>query len=107
MTAIAEPEAGPKKFTGETQFATFYVGDMILGVDICLVQEINRQTDITPVPSAPDHVRGVINLRGDVATVIRRAFLAAERIIEGPPMSICSTASSIDTPSRATVSTKG
>lgn len=71
MTAIAEQEStAEKQFAGETQFATFYVGDMILGVDIRLVQEINRQTDITPVPSAPDHVRGVINLRGDVATVI-------------------------------------
>ncbi|MEN0110174.1 MAG: chemotaxis protein CheW [Planctomycetota bacterium] len=56
--------------TGERQFATFYVGDLLLGVDIRLVQEINRQLDITPVPNAPRHVRGVINLRGEVATVI-------------------------------------
>lgn len=43
---------------------------MLLGVDIRLVQEINRQLDITPVPNAPRHVRGVINLRGEVASVI-------------------------------------
>ena len=30
----------------------------------------NRQLDVTPVPNAPPHVRGVINLRGEVATVI-------------------------------------
>lgn len=54
----------------EQQFATFFVGDLLLGVDIRLVQEINRQLDITPVPNAPSHVRGVINLRGEVATVI-------------------------------------
>ncbi|TWT48258.1 chemotaxis protein CheW [Botrimarina hoheduenensis] len=55
---------------GVQQYATFYVGELLLGVDIRLVQEINRQLDITPVPNAPRHVRGVINLRGDVATVI-------------------------------------
>ncbi|TWT99213.1 Chemotaxis protein CheW [Botrimarina colliarenosi] len=54
----------------QVQFSTFYVGEVLLGVDIRLVQEINRQLDITPVPNAPGHVRGVINLRGEVATVI-------------------------------------
>lgn len=54
----------------QLQFATFYVGEMLLGVDIRLVQEINRQLEMTPVPNAPHHVRGVINLRGEVATVI-------------------------------------
>ncbi|QDV75439.1 chemotaxis protein CheW [Botrimarina mediterranea] len=52
------------------QFATFYVGELLMGVDIRLVQEINRQLEMTPVPNAPRHVRGVINLRGEVATVI-------------------------------------
>ncbi len=65
MTATATPTA-----TEELRFATFYVGDLLLGVDIRTVQEINRQVDITSVPNAPQHVRGVINLRGDVATVI-------------------------------------
>jgi purine-binding chemotaxis protein CheW len=54
----------------DLQFATFYVGHMLLGVDIRIVQEINRQSEITQVPHAPEYVRGVINLRGDVATVI-------------------------------------
>jgi purine-binding chemotaxis protein CheW len=35
-----------------------------------VVQEINRQSEITQVPHAADYVRGVINLRGDVATVV-------------------------------------
>lgn len=54
----------------ERQFATFYVGHMLLGIDIDAVQEINRQSEITQVPHAPHYVRGVINLRGDVATVV-------------------------------------
>lgn len=52
------------------QFATFYVGNLLLGVDIRQVQEINRQLDVTNVPQAPSCVRGVINLRGEVTTVI-------------------------------------
>lgn len=56
--------------TSTQQFATFYVGDMLLGIDICEVREINRQLDITPIPRSPEYVRGVINLRGEVATVI-------------------------------------
>lgn len=54
----------------ECQYTSFYVGDLLLAIDISVVQEINRQVDITTVPNAPKHVRGVINLRGDVATVI-------------------------------------
>lgn len=54
----------------EIQLITFYVGDLLLGVDINQVKEINRHTDITPVPDAPECVSGVINLRGDVVTVV-------------------------------------
>jgi len=46
------------------------------GVEISNVQEIIRATDITPVPGAPSHVRGVINLRGKIIPVVdlRRRF---------------------------------
>jgi purine-binding chemotaxis protein CheW len=54
----------------ERQLASFYVGDHLLGLDIYHVQEINRQFDITSVPHAPDYVRGVLNLRGEVVTAI-------------------------------------
>jgi len=54
----------------ERQYATFYVGHMLLGVDIGVVQEINRHAGFTRVPHAPEYVRGVINLRGEVATII-------------------------------------
>jgi len=53
-----------------SQYATFYVGHMLLGIDISVVQEINRHVDFTGVPHSPEYVRGVINLRGEVATII-------------------------------------
>jgi purine-binding chemotaxis protein CheW len=64
LTALSSVRSSVKQYT------TFYVGDLLLGVDIDVVQEINRQVDVTPVPNSSEHVRGVINLRGEVATVI-------------------------------------
>ena len=54
----------------EREYATFYLDDILLGVDIREVQEINRNVELTRVPTAPHHVRGVMNLRGEVCTVI-------------------------------------
>jgi purine-binding chemotaxis protein CheW len=66
MTATLAPCADH----GQLQCATFAIGDLLLGIDIHQVREINRNTGITPVPHAPPAVRGVINLRGEVVTVI-------------------------------------
>ena len=49
---------------------TFQLAGEEYGVDIGSVQEIIRATDITPVPGAQEHVRGVINLRGKIIPVI-------------------------------------
>ena len=68
MTTVVLKE--PDVLTSEQQYATFYVSNMLLGIDIRQVQEINRQLDVTSVPHAPEFVRGVINLRGDVASVL-------------------------------------
>ena len=58
---------------------TFHLGREEYGVEIAAVQEIIRATDITPVPGAPSHVRGVINLRGNIIPVVdlRRRFALA------------------------------
>jgi len=58
---------------------TFQLGREEYGVEIASVQEIIRATDITPVPGAPSHVRGVINLRGKIIPVVdlRRRFALA------------------------------
>ncbi|NLF06724.1 MAG: chemotaxis protein CheW, partial [Pirellulaceae bacterium] len=49
---------------------TFYVGELLLGADIRNVEEINRHVQVTPVANAPEWVRGVVNLRGEVVTVL-------------------------------------
>ncbi len=52
------------------QLVSFRVGDEEFGVDILQVHEINRMSDITRVPKAPDFVEGVINLRGKIIPII-------------------------------------
>lgn len=52
------------------QIATFMVGGTLLGLDILLVKEVHRHLTLTPVPGAPDHLSGLMNLRGRVVTVI-------------------------------------
>jgi len=39
-------------------------------MDILKIQEINKLVEITPVPQAPAYVRGILNLRGQIVTVI-------------------------------------
>ena len=52
------------------QLVTFTLEKEEYAVNILSVQEINRITEITKVPNAPDYVEGVINLRGKVIPVI-------------------------------------
>jgi len=62
---------------GPLQCASFYLGDALMAIPIQQIEEITRHLLLTPVPHAPPYVRGVINLRGEVMTVIDlRAVLA-------------------------------
>lgn len=55
---------------GTVELATFYVGNALCGMDILKVQEINKLMDMTRVPQAPEYVMGILNLRGQIVTVI-------------------------------------
>ena len=48
----------------------FYVGDTPCGVDIRDVQEIKRVSEVTKVYGAPNVIKGVINLRGEIVSVL-------------------------------------
>lgn len=52
------------------QYCTFYVDGQCCGLDVGRVQEIIGAQPMTPVPLAPDIVRGLINLRGQIVTAI-------------------------------------
>jgi purine-binding chemotaxis protein CheW len=58
------------------KYLTFRLGAEEYGLEILKVREIIGLMAITPVPRTPEHIRGVINLRGKVIPVIdlRRQF---------------------------------
>lgn len=54
----------------------FKLGNELYGVDINLVQSIENQINIVPVPNAISYVKGIINLRGEVVPIysLKRKF---------------------------------
>src|SRR5215475_2701708 len=60
----------------DLQVVGFRIGNETFGVRIGSVREIVRVPEITSVPSAPDTVEGVINLRGKIIPVmdLRKRF---------------------------------
>lgn len=49
---------------------TFQLEEETYGINVMQVREVLRYTEIAPVPGAPEYVLGIINLRGNVVTVI-------------------------------------
>ena len=52
------------------QFATFFVDNLLFGVEVVRVQEVLRYQEMTAVPRAPEVIEGLINLRGQIVTAI-------------------------------------
>jgi|GEM_PF-977182 len=49
---------------------SFEYASVTYGIEVEFVKEIVRPTDITPIPFANDHIMGLMNLRGDVVTIV-------------------------------------
>jgi purine-binding chemotaxis protein CheW len=66
---LSEPE-------GESKYLTFRLGREDFAIELGRVREIVSLVQIAAVPLAPEYVRGVINLRGQVIPVVdlRRKF---------------------------------
>ncbi|HOM87141.1 MAG TPA: chemotaxis protein CheW, partial [Spirochaetota bacterium] len=52
------------------QLVSFKLDKIEYGIDILSVHEILRIPEITRLPNAPDYIKGVINLRGNVIPVV-------------------------------------
>ncbi len=62
--------AARKGSDGAEQYLTFLLAGQEYGIDILRVQEIKGWDKPTRIPHSPDHVLGVINLRGAVVPII-------------------------------------
>lgn len=54
----------------ERRFCTFYVGRLWFGITVEWVREVLREQAVTRVPLAPAAIAGLINMRGQIVTVI-------------------------------------
>ncbi len=65
----------------QMQYVTLTLEDEVYGINVMQVQEVLRETEVAPVPGAPHYVNGIINLRGNVVSVIdaRARFGLAQR----------------------------
>jgi len=65
-----EMKEDPSTIEAKNQFLTFLLDKEEYGVEILNVQEIKSWGPYTPLPKSPDHVLGVINLRGAIVPII-------------------------------------
>jgi purine-binding chemotaxis protein CheW len=58
------------------KLAIFRVSNEWYGVDISKTREVARIETITYLPSSPEHIAGIVNLRGDILSVtdLKRIF---------------------------------
>jgi len=77
MSTNALVKIGDEKKNDELiQLVSFMLAHEEYGVEVLKVREIIRMTTITKMPNVPQHVVGIINLRGKVIPIIsmRRRF---------------------------------
>jgi len=74
MTQLATSQNSPASHNATVavmdQFLAFKLADELFAIEILRVQEIRGITPITPIPNAPQYIRGVMNLRGTIVPVI-------------------------------------
>jgi purine-binding chemotaxis protein CheW len=63
--AVAESNKGEL-----LQYLTFKLIDETYGINVMQIKEVLRYSEIAPVPGAPSYVLGIVNLRGNVVTVV-------------------------------------
>ena len=59
----------------EKQIIVFTLGEKYYAVNSDQVEEISKMIDSTIVPNAPRHIEGLINLRGNVISLVNLAKL--------------------------------
>lgn len=52
------------------QFSTFTIDGRLYGIDVMKVQEVTKPLQVTLMRTAPPFIKGLINLRGQIATAI-------------------------------------
>jgi len=72
------------------QYSTFYLDQLLFGVEVAKVQEVIRYQEMTRVPLASTVVTGLINLRSQIVTALdlRRRLELPERAADRLPINV-------------------
>ncbi len=54
----------------EERVIAFMLNEEMIGINIKNVTKITKKLDISPVPKTPEHIVGVMNLRGNIVPVV-------------------------------------
>jgi purine-binding chemotaxis protein CheW len=72
-----------KNFQKDVQVVEFVLGKEHFAMDLFDVKEVVEYTTITKIPNTPSYVRGIIDLRGEIRTIIdlkQRLNIPEERL---------------------------
>lgn len=70
MSTTAIQDTNGKPMDAVLRWVTFRLENEKYGINVMSVKEVLRVSEIAPVPGAPHYVLGIINLRGNVVTVM-------------------------------------
>jgi len=72
------------------QFCTFYLDQLLFGIELEQVQEVIRYLELTEIPLAPEVIGGLLNLRGQIVTAVdlRRQLELQARPPAALPMNV-------------------
>ncbi len=70
MNPTSTSHAQTSGITETAQYITFKLGDELFAINVAQVREVLELSQITRVPTAPDYMRGVVNVRGKAIPVV-------------------------------------
>ncbi len=63
-------QRGKKAQANILEFLAIYLESELMGIPLTKVVEITKMRDIVPVPFSKSHIRGVINIRGEIMAIV-------------------------------------
>lgn len=54
----------------DIQVVEFLLGNEPFAIDLFDVREVVEYTSITPLPNSPDYIKGIIDLRGEITSIV-------------------------------------
>lgn len=70
MEVLGLNDTYPEEIKEEKRVIAFLLNNELIGINIKNIIKITKKIDITPVPKTPEHIIGVMNLRGNIVPVV-------------------------------------